>query len=214
MERLDELSKLLAMSVSRRESMRSIGVALAGAALSTLGLDTAWAATDPCTAFCRRCAKAKRNQCLVACRACKGNTNRLCGSCGNYVCCSTSATCCSGTCRDLISDRNNCGACGYVCPEGNMCVDGFCAECNSGFIPCGGICVDPTSDPYNCGACGNVCPAGKTCSNGSCIECNFPFIPCDGVCVDPTSDRNNCGGCGNQCSSTEACISGFCESGG
>ena len=86
MERLDELSKLLAVSVSRRESLRSIGVVLAGAALSSLGVGTAWAARpDRCTAFCRSCpTKKKRNQCLAACRACNGNTSRLCGSCGDY----------------------------------------------------------------------------------------------------------------------------------
>jgi hypothetical protein len=33
MERFDELSKMLAASVSRRESLRAIGVGLAGAAL-------------------------------------------------------------------------------------------------------------------------------------------------------------------------------------
>ena len=37
MERLDEFSKLLAKSVSRRESLRSIGAAIAGVALSSLG---------------------------------------------------------------------------------------------------------------------------------------------------------------------------------
>ena len=86
MERLDELSKLLAESVSRRESLRSIGVVLAGAVLSPLGVGTAWAARpDRCGAFCRWCPnKAQRNQCLAACRACNGNTSRLCGSCGAY----------------------------------------------------------------------------------------------------------------------------------
>ena len=92
MERLDEFSKLLAESVSRRESLRRIGTFVAGAVLSPLGLGTAWAARpDRCRAFCRWCSnKAQRNQCLAACRACNGNTSRLCGSCGAYVCCPTS----------------------------------------------------------------------------------------------------------------------------
>ena len=98
MERLDEFSKLLAESVPRRESLRLIGAALAGAVLSPLGLATAWAARpDRCGAFCRWCStKAKRNQCLAACRACNGNTRRLCGSCGAYACCARSAACCDG----------------------------------------------------------------------------------------------------------------------
>ena len=44
MERLDELSKLLARSVSRRESLRGIGTVLAGAVFGSLEVGTAWAA--------------------------------------------------------------------------------------------------------------------------------------------------------------------------
>src|SRR3990172_12708918 len=129
MERLDELSKLLAESVSRRESLRSIGAVLAGAVLSPLMLGTSWAARpDRCTAFCRWCStKKRRNQCLAACRACNGNTSRLCGSCGAYVCCATGAACCNGTCTTVNSDPNNCGACGYACPESTpICNQGVC----------------------------------------------------------------------------------------
>src|SRR3972149_2800423 len=117
MERLDEFSKLLAVSVSRRESLRSIGAVLAGAVLSPLGLGTAWAARpDRCGAFCRWCSnKAQRNQCLAACRACNGNTSRLCGSCGAYTCCPTSTACCDGYCADIAHDVYNCGGCGTMC---------------------------------------------------------------------------------------------------
>src|SRR4051795_5343965 len=114
MERLDQFSKLLAESVSRRESLGRIGAFLAGAALSPWGLGTAWAAgPDRCKAFCQRCSnKAQRNQCLAACQACNGNTNRLCGNCGNYAYCATSSACCNSTCIAVSSDQHNCGACG------------------------------------------------------------------------------------------------------
>ena len=172
MERLDELSKLLAASVSRRESLRTIGVVLAGAALSTLGVKTAWAARpDRCTAFCRWCpTKKKRNQCMEACRACNGNTSRLCGSCGNVVCCPTGATCCNGTCTNVNSDPNNCGACGYVCPTNNVCANGTCVVLNCVYpnIPCSGVCVDPTSDRNNCGGCGQQCGPSEACIFGFC----------------------------------------------
>ena len=171
MERLDELSKLLAVSVSRRESLRTIGVVLAGAALSTLGMHTAWAARpDRCTAFCRWCpTRKKRNQCMEACRACNGNTSRLCGSCGAYVCCPAGAVCCNGTCTDLNSDPHNCGACGYVCPAG-ICANGSCGGCNFPFIACNGVCVDPTSDRNNCGGCGVQCGDTEACISGSCVS--------------------------------------------
>ena len=160
MERLDEFSKLLAESVSRRESLRSIGVVLAGVVLSPLGLSTAWAARpDRCTAFCRWCpGRTRRNQCLAACRACNGNTSRLCGSCGNFVCCATGTACCNGTCTPVNSDPNNCGACGNVC---------------------GGMCVDTSSNAQHCGGCFQACPVGQVCYVGSCCS---PTVSC---CFDP-----------------------------
>jgi hypothetical protein len=175
MERLDELSKLLAASVSRRESLRTIGTVLAGAAFSTLGLNTAWAARpDRCTAFCRSCpTKTKRNQCLEACRACNGNTSRLCGSCGAYACCPAGATCCNGTCTDLNSDANNCGACGYVCAQATpVCNQGTCSGCSTGLTYCNGSCTNIAFDTGNCGGCGIVCGAGEMCSGG---VCQLPF---------------------------------------
>ncbi len=171
MERLDEFSKLLAVSVSRRESLRTIGAVLAGAALSTLGLGTAWAARpDRCTAFCRSCStKKKRNQCVAACRACNGNTNRLCGSCGAYACCATAAVCCNGTCTSVNSDPHNCGACGYVCPASTpICNQGTCSGCPGGATYCGAACIDTNWDSGNCGGCGIVCPEQTACSAGTC----------------------------------------------
>src|SRR5215212_4902591 len=143
MERLDELSKLLAESLSRRESLRRIGIFVAGVALAPLGLRTTWAARpDRCGAFCRGCSnKAQRDQCLVACRACNGNTSRLCGSCGAYVCCASSAACCNGTCTTVNSDPNNCGACGNVCGGSTpVCIQGTCGKCPPGSPNCSGTC--------------------------------------------------------------------------
>jgi len=163
MERLDEFSKLLAASVSRRESLRSIGVVLAGAVLSSLGVGTAWAARpDRCTAFCRWCStKKRRNQCVAACRACNGNTSRLCGSCGAYACCATGTACCNGTCTSVNSDPNNCGACGNVCPaSAPICNQGACYDCPPG--------TDFNWDSRNCGGCGIVCPEQTACSWGHC----------------------------------------------
>jgi hypothetical protein len=175
MERLDEFSKLLAESVSRRESLRRIGAFVAGAVLSPLGVGTAWAARpDRCGAFCRGCSsKAQRTQCLTACRACNGNTSRLCGSCGAYVCCPTSAACCNGACTSVSSDRQNCGACGNVCPASTpICNQGVCAGCPGGGTYCNGVCTNTVFDTLNCGGCGIVCGDVETCSGGVCQD-NF-----------------------------------------
>ena len=218
----DEFSKSLAeKSVPRRETLRLLGAALAGAILSPLGVSSAWAGyRDPCRSFCRCSNKRQQQACLATCRACNNDPRRMCGRCGSYVCCSAGATCCGGYCTDLASDVENCGACGHICDEpGNFeqaaCFDGACVyPCVDGAIECNGICTDVANDVNNCGACGNVCPDwAQRCTDGVCDPCLYPFILCGGVCVDPTSDPNNCGGCGSQCGDMEACLFGFCESG-
>ena len=109
----DEFSKSLAESVPRRESLRRLGAVFAGTILSPLGLRTAWAGrADPCAAFCKCRNKAQQTKCLAACKACKGNTSRIGGSCGSHTCCSVAS--CRGACSNLKSDPN-CGACGHNC---------------------------------------------------------------------------------------------------
>ena len=217
----DEFSKSLAESVPRRESLRRLGLVFAGAALAPLGLPAAWArAQDSCKAFCKRCPKWARSQCLAACQACNSDTSRLCGSCGSYTCCGSGTSCCGNYCVDLASNIDNCGECGYVCPqpgpnEYGACVDGDCVyACAKGAVDCNGTCTYLAGDPNNCGACGIIC-GGSTplCIKGVCSSnpCIFPFVPCDGICVDPTSDPYNCGGCYIQCAPSEVCAGGFCQ---
>lgn len=91
----------------------------------------------------------------------------------------------AGTCTDLTSDSNNCGACGNACLPGVQACSG--SECICAGILCplpagdagylvddGGAdggpveCVQPTSDPNNCGSCGVTCPSPYSCANGGC----------------------------------------------
>src|SRR5262249_26278235 len=156
----DELSKSLAESVPRRESLRRLGIVFAGAVLGPFGLRTASAGRpDPCKAFCNRCPTRLRPQCLAACRACNGKNSRACGTCGSIACCGNGGTCCGTTCTDLARDFNNCGACGRVCPppgpyEYGACVNGNCVyPCVEGAVRCDGTCTSLDWDPDNCGAC-------------------------------------------------------------
>ena len=208
----DEFSKSLAeKSVPRRQSLRLLGAALAGALLSPLGLGTALAATrDPCKTFCRCRNGQQQNACLAACRACSGDTSRLCGSCGSYAC------------TDLGFDFYNCGACGQVCQEPGPYEEGACMfgrceyACAEGAVDCGdGACTALWADPDNCGACGNVCPeTAPYCFDGFCIPnpCSPSYLTlCDGVCVNLFTDMNNCGACGVLCYG-DYCAAGRCES--
>jgi hypothetical protein len=207
-DHFDEFSKSLAdKSVPRRQSLRLLGAALAGALLSPLGVRTAWAGgRDPCKAFCRCSGKSRQDACLAACRACNSDTTSLCGSCASgYVC------------TDLAGDLSNCGSCGHVCAEpgpyeDGACVDGHCFySCAQGAADCGdGGCTDLLYDRDHCGACGNVCPpSAHVCDQGVCI-CPSGTV-CDGECIDIHNDPDNCGACGNVCpSSAPHCRSGAC----
>jgi hypothetical protein len=229
----DEFSKSLSESVPRRETLRRLGLVFAGAALSPLGLRTAWArGQDPCVAFCRCRNNKQQSQCLAICHACNSDTSRISGTCGSYVCCPTAScggqcndllsdpncgacgndchtqglTCCQGHCADLEFDNANCGSCGHACSGGTpYCVAGICSACPSDFTMCGNACVDLDNDDDNCGACGNVCDAGSNCINGTCIV--------DDDCPPGTDfmfDANNCGGCRIQCQPLEYCSYGLC----
>ena len=199
----DEFSMSLAASVPRRESLRRMGAVIAGMLLDPWGLGTAWAAgQDPCKTFCSRCRnKTQQNQCLAACRACSGNTGRLGGGCGSYVCCQAAA--CNGVCSDLQSDPN-CGACGNDCSDlGETC--------------CGNYCADLANDFDNCGSCGARCASPTPFEYGACVDgacvysCVEGAIVCGGICTPVSSDPDNCGTCGNVCpESAPFCDQGVC----
>jgi len=153
--------------------------------------------------------------------------------------CTTGYILCDSVCADLLTDLNNCGNCGIVCPtpanESPTCTGGICGStCAPGYSDCNGECVDLATDPGNCGNCGNACPipenGSATCSGGTCgIICDPGYIPdgntcrvacdpgytdCDGVCVDLSSDPNDCGNCGNVCPTPDngsaTCSGGIC----
>ena len=40
--------------------------------------------------------------------------------------CPPGQTLCSGVCKNLNTDPDNCGSCGNVCPQGDVCSGGVC----------------------------------------------------------------------------------------
>lgn len=219
----DEFTKSLAEeSLPRRESLRRLGLVVAGAVLSPFGLPAALAGQsskrqqDRCKSVCRCRNKWAQNDCLAVCRACASSGTQLCGSCtrGGYYC------------SDL-TDVYNCGACGNICYPGpsefSACVDGRCEyTCAEGAVYCNGTCTFLDRDFYNCGACGVACESGEVCSGGACVPatCGGYYVYCPVVyhhspphwrpgCADILYDSYNCGACGNSCFGA-SCLDGQC----
>jgi hypothetical protein len=222
----DEFSKSLSESLPRRESLRRLGAVIAGAVLSPLRMETAWAKgvrrSDPCIAFCKCRNNKQQRQCLEACRGCQSDTSRVCGSCGNYVCCAAGLACCNGFCADLQSEVYNCGGCGRQCaaPGANQLVACVSGVCTYACVPdprltnCSGLCTDVRFDSSNCGACGNVCAdSAPTCDQGTCtsVVCPGGGKLCFGTCTNVSFDTVNCGACGIVCDAGQTCLGGICQ---
>ena len=219
----DEFSKSLAeKTVPRRQSLRLLGAALAGALLGQLGAQSAWAkGGDPCISRCKCGYKPWRDACLSACRSCLTIGGQFCGGgCRQFACCSAQQACCGdGVCKDLADDFDHCGACWNACAEpgpfeNGACVDGQCFYwCDEGAVICDGRCSVLDRDRYNCGACGNVCPdETPVCMDGTCVGCPGGSTNCGGYCAWLATDPNNCGACGFVCPGT-GCADGQCDFG-
>jgi hypothetical protein len=153
-----------------------------------------------------------------------GGTEIVNGSCGHacppgQVCaggscvlsCQSGLTNCSDVCRDLQTDRSNCGNCSQTCLSGYICVAGSCLlSCQSGLTSCGGVCRNLQYDSSNCGTCGTVCTSQRICSGGACV-CPTGLTSCSGSCVDTHYHSQNCGGCGVVCPVGKACLNSVCQ---
>jgi len=147
--------------------------------------------------------------CAPMAHACTVSADCCSGDCEANVCsCPAGTLACDGTCLDVTSDDDNCGACGHTCPSDSTCTNGVC-DClgdDPGYLACGDECTDVLSDPDNCGACGTKCssPTG-TCSSGTC-SCGGDQALCNGACISVMSDPDNCGACGAKCPTGTVCM--------
>ena len=156
---VDDVSRIVASSVSRRKMLGMVGGAVGGAVLVSLGFRTAaFGAQSPNTTKCPSGKTVCGTYCCDPQQIC---VDGLCCPPG-YVNCS--GKCCGGTCTNGMCCGKNYTYCGGVCcPDGIVCCNGKCCGstsavcfngtcCGSGII-CNGVCCDPNE----------ICCDGKRC---------------------------------------------------
>ncbi len=187
------------------------------------------------TVHCGSCANAacpagqvcQSGSCVITgCGTCtNGNicTGVMC-TCGGGPGCTGSQYCCSGVCKDLQNDPNNCNMCGRKCGPAATCVAGACYcpdqfdVCSTSQLCCASFtCVDTTMwSNQHCGMCGNACRGSEYCDFGTCRcfggqVCSLSQTCCGPSCCNNASQR--C--CGSTCcASTDSCCGlGCCPQG-
>lgn len=119
--------------------------------------------------------------------------------------CPGGRTDCGGSCIDLQTNRNHCGACDNRCPAETTCTAGVCTCPGTGTL-CDGRCVNTQSENSHCGACGNACPALSSCTGGMC-SC-VPHCDTDPSLVECGMDVPNACPGGPACGRGTRCASG------
>jgi hypothetical protein len=170
----DELAKLLAGDMPRREALKRLGGLFVGAIAASLGLQgRAWG-RSPVADCIQTCCRGTTGRARAACnQACQQGLLTSCGG----VCCRASL-CISGTC--CLPPRVVCGktaATLVCCLGGFLCINGVCVpptNCSNGMkdgsetdVDCGGpIC--PRCPNFNRCLINSDCISGK-CQNGICV---------------------------------------------
>jgi hypothetical protein len=151
---IDDISRVIASPVSRREAFRLVSGAVGGAVLASLGLARAaralgaQATTNSPNSPCPNHGVLCGGKCYPKDYRCCGtlvcNGDQIC--CSNTHCCDDAQTCC-GTTPGSTCCNNTC------CPPHQACCNGKCCT-SPGAICCGGTC----------------CSEGNLCCGGKCVQ--------------------------------------------
>ena len=119
--------------------------------------------------------------------------------CEDYQYCPPGMSWCWAQCVDLVSDVNNCGACGYKCPPGAYCVDGDCVYegCTTREDCAGPVCLvcknhECVPPPPVCQGDHDCC-VGYGCNFGIC-EMHGPGCTSDEECLAQNPETPRCTG--------------------
>lgn len=161
---LDDVSRIIASSMPRRQAFRLIGTALGGALAASLGLgggSRGWSA--PAGGQQEGATACGPGTFACGHKCCTTGKQTCCGSGSTAVCCNSGTTCCSSAAGSLCcSSGTKCctGASGIkCCSTGQTCCNGVC---------CGGgtpVCCGMPSHAICCDS-GDVCCSGKCCDKG------------------------------------------------
>lgn len=78
---------------------------------------------------------------------------------------------CDGSCVDVKTDSNNCGACGKTCAYDQMCIDGACAGCDQCLaVAAAGACKSVVAACTNNAACYALRVCVNGCTDQTCID--------------------------------------------
>lgn len=154
------------------------------------------------------------SSCCGTTPSCVAADDPLC-VCGDTSCLAGQG-CCDDVCISIATSRENCGACGVTCADGETCKGGTCV-CENGLADCDGDAANGcetelASDTDHCGACAASCTAGDVCDGfGNCaLNCEVGLTSCGGDCINLQTDHDHCGACGLACASGEVCAGGTC----
>ena len=133
-----------------------------------------------------------------------------CGQIEHQAICGGGYLLCDYDCVDPITDTQNCGSCGLVCGEEEVCDMGICRAADK--IPVDHKVATRISGHGSDQTTGELLTF-ETVGPESCGEDGQPErIRCGDVCVNTLTDRSHCGGCFNACQFGTFCRSGECTS--
>lgn len=123
----DDLARIIASPVSRRDAFRLVSTAVGGTLLVSLGL-----ASPPLARSAGSCSGSQFCCDPSSCKVCCNAGCVCCGNGNNARCCSPGSTCC-GTGSNVTCCPSGCTCCGGVCCTGSTSA----ATCNSTTHPTG-----------------------------------------------------------------------------